>query len=472
MSRSRGHILVMTTEENPVALAERQLTTPTTAEASTSMAPAAVVVGLIAGITGAFWVANGGLTQLSDPAGGWLMVGQLAGIVAALASLGGLLLVARPAWLERVVGLDSLWKWHRLAGMTTIVALLIHVVASTVGFAGGDVTALVSETIHLMGQSAWMVAAVVSAVLFLTVATTSYRRIRQAMTYETWLGIHIAGYLAVILGFGHQLTISSDFTATKGLAHWWWIGLFAVTAVAIVWSRVGGLLRAFTTGRGTITRISRAADDTVAVEVRVTGRRARTAVAGQFFGLRVLTRDLWWQSHPISLSARPHDGMLRFTIKVTGDGTRSMAAVQPGTRVALEGPYGTFTARRAEGRPVALFGGGVGLTVIRAVLADCTAAQTPVVVARVREISQIPHLAEIRELVSARKGRLIIVDGPRSRWPGRRPFSPDLLSRGVPDLTERDVFVCGPPALERELERSLAAAGVERRRLHVESFGV
>lgn len=121
---------------------------------------------------------------------------------------------------------------------------------------------------------------------------------------------------------------------------------------------------------------------------------------------------------------------------------------------------------------MALFGGGVGLTVIRAVLADCTAAQTPVVVARVGRASQIPHHAEIQQLVRERNGRLIVVDGTRSRWPGRRPFAPELIRAGIPDLAERDAFVCGPLGLERELERSLKAAGTKTHRLHIESFGV
>lgn len=359
-----------------MAVTDRHLTTTSTpARKSAAPSTASLGVGVLIGVTGMFWVANGGLTQLSEPAGGWLVLGQLTGILAALASLGGLLLVARPAWLERSVGMDSLWAWHRITGMTTVFALLIHVVASSIGFADGQVGSLITEIIHLMGQSAWMVAAVVSAVLFLVVATTSYRRIRRSMNYETWLAIHVTGYLAVLLGFAHQITIGSDFS--RGPGRWWWIALFVATAAAIVWSRVGGLLRAFTTGRGRITRIVPAADDTVAIEVKVSGRRARTAGAGQFFLLRVLTGDLWWQAHPISLSARPHDGLLRFTVKLTGDGSRQMAAVRPGTGIALEGPYGTFTAERAQGRPVALFGGGVGLTVIRAVLADCTADQTP-----------------------------------------------------------------------------------------------
>lgn len=432
-------------------------------------------VGVIVGVTGAFWLLNGGLAQLGQTAGGWLAVGQLTGIIAALAALAGLILVARPTWLERSVGMDTLWAWHRLAGIITVFALLGHAFASSVGFAGGSVGDLVSEVISLMGSASWMVAAVVAAVMYLVIAGSSWRRIRTRMTYETWLALHVGGYLAVLLGFGHQITMGHDFSGTEvttTLARLWWIGLFAATALVILWSRVGDILRSFTTGRATVVRVVPAARGSVAIEMRVSGRRLRAARAGQFFMLRVLTRDLWWQSHPISLSARPHDGLLRFTVGLSGDGSRQMATVRPGTRVALEGPYGIFTADRAGSRPVVLFGGGVGLTVIRAVLADCTPAQSPVVVARVSATDQIPHADELRRMTADRGGRFIVVAGSRRQWPHSRPFAPELLVAGIPDIASRDAFICGPPGMERDLERSLRSLDLREDRIHLESFGV
>ena len=50
---------------------------------------AALGAGVIVGVTASIWIANGALTQLTEPAGGWLLVGQFAGMLAALASLAG-----------------------------------------------------------------------------------------------------------------------------------------------------------------------------------------------------------------------------------------------------------------------------------------------------------------------------------------------------------------------------------------------
>jgi ferredoxin-NADP reductase len=41
----------------------------------------------------------------------------------------------------------------------------------------------------------------------------------------------------------------------------------------------------------------------------------------------------------------------------------------------------------------------------------------------------------------------------------------------VPDIAERDVYVCGPEAWAEEVHRTLQAAGLPEERFHVESFG-
>ena len=57
------------------------------------------------------------------------------------------------------------------------------------------------------------------------------------------------------------------------------------------------------------------------VSVICTGRRLdRLAVSGgQFFCWRFLTRGMWWQAHPYSLSALPQPPYLRLTVKAVGD---------------------------------------------------------------------------------------------------------------------------------------------------------
>ena len=45
------------------------------------------------------------------------------------------------------------------------------------------------------------------------------------------------------------------------------------------------------------------------------------------------------------------------------------------------------------------------------------------------------------------------------------------LRRWIPDIADRDVFLCGPSAWTDAFERLVLAAGVPGERIHTESFG-
>ena len=97
----------------------------------------------------------------------------------------------------------------------------------------------------------------------------------------------------------------------------------------------------------------------------------RLAVSGgQFFFWRFLTPDMWWQAHPYSLSALPQPPYIRLTVKGVGDHSAALARLRPGTRVAIEGPYGIFTRHSQRRSRVLLIAAGIGVTAVRALLED------------------------------------------------------------------------------------------------------
>ena len=46
-----------------------------------------------------------------------------------------------------------------------------------------------------------------------------------------------------------------------------------------------------------------------------------------------------------------------------------------------------------------------------------------------------------------------------------------VLQRWIPDLADRDVFLCGPSAWTETFERLVLSAGVPGDRIHTENFG-
>ena len=430
--------------------------------------PAAWAIVIVTVTVGLWLLAGGAGALLAGGIDTALAISQLSGLLAALAALGGLVLTARPAWLERNVGLDRMIGWHRITGMTAAFGMAVHVAASLYA-AGGGLTRMWTGLIDLITTADWFVAALVAAILFALVSLTSWRRLRTRMTYETWHMVHLAGYLAVALAFPHAL-FSGTTLGSSAVARWWWIALYAATAVVILVSRVGGILRPALRPRTTVTRIIPEGPGVASLVITGPGVDTFAARPGQFVGLRVLTRDLWWQSHPYSLSAATQPGALRLTIKALGDASTRTIAVEPGTRVLLEGPYGVMTIDQAQGRRVLLVGAGVGLAPMRSLLEASTSAQAPIILARAHTNADLPLASELDQLARERGGALIPITGPRSQFPDGNPFTAQALSANIGDLRSRAVFVCGPTALQKRVCRELERAGVPRDQIHYERF--
>lgn len=429
------------------------------------------VGGFMTVVTAGLWARHGGLGLLLGGGVGTLSaVGQLTGLAAALAALGGLVVAARPRALERRYGQDRLLAAHRWFGIATVVTVLVHAIADTWAWGATTGGTIVSGLLDLLAHESWMVAATVGTILMLVIGASSWRRIRQRIPYETWYFVHLTAYLAVLLGFGHQLTLGSDI-ATDRLAFWWWTALFVATFAFVTWARLGDLLRSLTRSFR-VTATSREADGIGSLHLAGSGLYRLRVASGQFFNVRVLTRDLWWQAHPFSVSAAPTTAGLRFTVKELGEDSARLLQVRPGTRVLLEGPYGTFTVDRAHGRPVVLIAGGVGVAPIRALLEDCRPDQCPVVIVRVRDEDELAHRVELERMAAARNGVLHVLAGPR-QWFGRvDPFAATTLRAWIPDMTERHVFVCGPASLEHAVVTGMRKAGVPADHIHHERFGV
>jgi ferredoxin-NADP reductase len=199
------------------------------------------------------------------------------------------------------------------------------------------------------------------------------------------------------------------------------------------------------------------------------GRRLdRLAVSGgQFLLWRFLTRDLWWQAHPYSLSALPRPPFIRVTVKALGDQSRAILQLPPGTRVAIEGPYGAFTRHAGTSDRVVLIGAGVGITPLRALLEDLPGPTHVVVIVRASAVEDLVLREEVAALVARRGGQLHEIVGPRNRV----RFDARLLRRLVPDVAERDVYVCGPDGFRDNVVDAALRLGVTEEQIHQEAFG-
>jgi predicted ferric reductase len=416
------------------------------------------------------WLRHGGLDNLGGPGGLLTAVGQVTALLGTYAALVQITLMSRSPWLESLFGMRALAGWHRWLGFATVVLICAHVVFTTTGYALGDGSSVPGEAWTLVTTYPWMLMATAGTALLVVIALTSLRAARRLLRHETWHFVHLYTYLAIALSFGHQLAVGSDLSDDP-VARGYWVALYAAVIASVVAFRVVAPLRLSLRHDLRVDRVVQEAPGVVSVYV--TGRDLHDfpARAGQYFLWRFMTGDGWWHAHPFSLSAPPNGDYLRVTIRAVGEHTHSVARLTPGTRVVVEGPYGIFTALRRTRPRVLLVAGGIGITPLRALLDEMPRGKGAVTLLyRARSWEQVIFRDELDALVAEHGGTVHYIVGRRGFEVHVEPFAPRFIRQAVPDVQQRDVFLCGPSSMEDAVEHSLETLGVPPRQIHREHF--
>ncbi|EST34616.1 ferredoxin reductase family protein [Streptomyces roseochromogenus] len=394
-----------------------------------------------------------------------IVFGRLAGLYGALLMAFQLLLVARMPWLDRRIGMDRLTSWHRRTGFGILWTLLTHAVFITFGYAEASSMDPVNQLVNLAETTEGVLRAIVALALIVVVGAVSGRWARRRLAYETWHFIHLYTYVAVVLAFTHQVAVGTTFTSSPAATTYWYT-VWGVALGSVVLGRMVLPLWRNLRHRLRVSAVVPESDDVVSVYVTGRDLDRLPARAGQFFLWRFLTKDRWWQANPFSLSAAPDGRTLRLTAKAAGAGSAALRHIKPGTRVFAEGPYGAFTTLHRSRPQSVLIAGGVGVTPIRALLEDLTGHA--VVIYRVSSDRDAVLYDELCDLALTKGAELHLVTG--SIVPDK--LAPRELARLVPDIGDRDVFLCGPPGMMTAVLRSLGDLGVPKRQIHFERFSL
>ncbi|HEY2130807.1 MAG TPA: ferredoxin reductase family protein [Streptosporangiaceae bacterium] len=428
---------------------------------------ALVLAGVGLGATIALTITAESSSQLSAPGGLFTFAGSLTGMVGTYLALIMVLLVSRIPFVERVAGQDGLLRLHRMLAPWPISLLAAHALFLTLGYAAAARAGLWHEVGVLIARYPDVLIAVVALGIMCAIGIISVRAIRMRLPRETWWLIHLWMYLALALAFPHEIVLGPSFVGHP-LTQVVWSVIWAATAGLVLCYRVG--LPILRSARHRLRVVEVRSEGPDVVSVILTGRKLdRLPVSGgQFLFWRFLTPGRWWQAHPFSLSALPEPPYLRLTVKGVGTFSRSLAGLRPGTRVAVEGPYGAFT-RYAQRRPRALLvAGGIGVTALRSLLEDLPRGSAPVVLLRASRPEDLVLSAEVRELVRLRRGTIHELVGSRAE----AAIDEVSLPRLVRDLNQRDMYVCGPESFVTAIVAVARHLGVPDDAIHHEAFAL
>jgi len=429
----------------------------------------------IALIIGAMWVRHGGLDRFDSPLNALTAIGQLTALYGTYLALVGILLMSRAPFIDQVVGSDEASRLHRLAGFASVWFIGLHAITSTIGYSGTTTVPTIGEvwqqivTFTLLESGG--LGGTIGLVLLIIVALVSIRAARARMAYETWYGIHLYVYIAMALGFLHQIALGVDFV-DDSLARTSWIALYVIPFAPLILFRfIAPLLRNLR-HRFYIDKVIIERDGVASLWITGSGMDKLPVRAGQWFGIRVLNAKGWWRSNPYSLSAGPDGLHLRFTIEASGDRSRDLQRIKPGTRVFLEGPYGILTGAVRTREKVLLVAGGIGITPLRALFEVLPARRGDMALLyRAPSNASVIFKKELTRIAEMRGAQIDFVTGSRDQFAfNDDPLSPGGLWAAYPDVRERDVYLCGSPRMMATVEKSLHEIGVPHKQIHLERF--
>lgn len=398
-------------------------------------------------------------------------LGRLFGLIATFCALTQFIVMGRVGWIEPIFGLDKLALFHRVNGRLTLTFILLHssLITLTHPLLQGSTNFL--SVIELP----YVVLAMIAEALFILTVGLSIYIVRKHLKFEAWYAVHMLNYVAIALVPWHQLTNGGDFLTNELFANYW-IGLYVFTALCVLYWRFSKVVLKAVYHQFTVQRIVQ--ETPTATSVYISGKHMDRfkAKGGQFVLVRFLSKKLWSQEHPFSLSRLPDGNTLRLTIRQLGDFTNEMPHVKPGTRMTVSGPFGAFTLQKREAQKILYIAGGIGITPIRSMIeqqaVEGERGQAVLLYGNRSEADTV-FLQELTELSKKNDMPMHNALSEQKDYRGENGFvDQEKIARLVPDVAERDVFLCGPPPMMAAIVKQLKALGVPDAQIHYERFSL
>lgn len=192
--------------------------------------------------------------------------------------------------------------------------------------------------------------------------------------------------------------------------------------------------------------------------------------------VRFLTKGLGWQEHPFSLSMLPNSKHIRLTIRALGDFTNQVPNIKKGTKVIISGPHGAFTHDKQVTDKVVYIAGGIGITPIRSLIEERANSPQPgdaVFIYGNRTVADTALMDELKALASKINMPIYNVLSEQPGYRGETGYvDEEKIKRLVPDVTKRDVFLCGPPPMMQGVVAALKKLDVPQGQIHYERFSL
>lgn len=434
-------------------------------------------------ISGAFWIALYLVVVLAPiglmlvppvPAGRsfWIELSVALGFVGLTQLAIQFVLIARFTKITAPYGIDVILQYHRSIAMLAIAAILAHPIIIVLDFPAR------LELLNPLAGNWASRAGLLSIAALAGIAVTSLYRERLGIGYERWRLWHLVLGVTALVAAQVHVSLAGLYTNSVW-KHAVWIGTAGLMVGLVLYLRVIKPARQ-QAYRWQVAEIRELPGETHVIVLDPVGHRGIDFAPGQFAWIKLARSPFTLEEHPFSFaSSAERPGRIEFGIKGTGDFSRRIATVEPGTRVYLDGPHGAFSIDRYPAVGFVFIGGGVGMTPLMSFLHTMADRSDPRPVLLLYA-EKSPDAVTYRESLDALQGRLdletvLVLENAPDDWEGgeRGFIDAALLGRRLPeDRARRSYFVCGPPAMMDAVHDALIAEGIAESQVQLERFNL
>jgi predicted ferric reductase len=397
--------------------------------------------------------------RFATPASALKSLANVVALVATAALALTLVLGSRLRIVERLfLGLERMYRAHRCPGLVAVSLAALHalllVLSQALRSAGSAWTLLTPG-------AGWRIFAGVVALagLLAGLTLTLFARMR----HETFIRVQQSLGIVFLVASVHVFVVPGTKASSRLLTVY--LALLTVLALAAFARRslLGRLL--IRRHRYRVVEVKRLAQDAVEIVLAREGNTLRFQ-PGQFVFVRFA--ELGGEAHPFSITSAPDEAALRLVVKALGDHTRAIMNLPPGGSAELEGPYGTFSQLVLANSRQVWIAGGIGITPFLSMARSLDGTSHEIDLYYCTEAAdQAYFLNELFQV--ADRNPTVRVIPIRKVHLGR--LSADDIEAASRDLPEKDILICGPPVMIRNITGQLRARGVPRTRIHYEDFG-
>jgi predicted ferric reductase len=376
----------------------------------------------------------------------------------------------RLRWVAPSFGMDNILQYHREMGIIGFALVLAHVVVLLI--AEPAFREYFDPRVNFL-RTVFLLIALVALIALL--ASTLWRT-TFGIPYEWWRAAHGLLAMAVLfIGYVHVFQVG-HYTAAP-----WKKGLLGVLVAASLYTLVHTrLVRPWRMRRRPyrVVEVTPERDSSYSLSLEPEGHGGMRFRPGEFAWLTLGDTPFSLQQHPFSFATSARGGRIGFTAKEVGDFTATWKEIEPGARVFLEGPFGSFVPDASPETGLFLVMGGIGITPAMSILRtlrDDGDRRPVVLVYGNRRWEDVTFREELDDLQRALDLKIVhLLDEPPDDWQGESGLlTREMLERHLPQHPETfQYLICGPAPLMDIAEISLRELGIPWERIYTERFTI